>query len=388
MTASSLVFCDVCCLYTPTGGGIRTYHHAKLRWFERQRSHQYVFVRPGPGPADESPAPNVRIITVSGVPAGRGYRLPANLAAVSMWIRRIGPDILETGDPWFSGPLGLLAKRRGHTRLVSSFFHGDPIGTYVAPWVARGRLRPLRSVAMQRMARIFFRVQRMYDVTVASSSWTAALLHGRGINRVMRSPLGADAAFFTVGRERRPRRDDGPRRRLLYAGRLQHDKGIAVLTAALPRLLRETDVTVTIAGVGPKQEDLARFEGPRVHLTGFVTSRTELAALFANHDVLLAPGPHETFGLSALEGLAAGLAVVGPDEGGTGELLRQLQQPYLFRADDVNDFIATVRDAIHRDDSGEDLEQGLQLAERYGTWEHAISNGVENYCRYLSRCTT
>ncbi len=388
MTASSLVFCDVSCLYAPTGGGIRTYHHSKMEWFAQQDTHDYVFVRPGPRAADERPARNVRLITIGGLPAGRGYRLPSNLSVVTSWIGRIKPDVLETGDPWFSGPLGLLAKRRGHTRLVSSFFHGDPIGTYVAPWVDRGHLRPLRSAAMRRMERWFFRVQRMYDVTVASSSWAAALLHDRGIDRVMRSPLGADAAFFTVGRQRRGLRRTGPRRRLLYAGRLQNDKGIAVLAASVPRLLRETDATITIAGVGPARDALERFAGPRVRLTGFVTSRAELVGLFAEHDILLAPGPHETFGLSALEGLAAGLAVVGPDLGGTDELLRQLQKPFIFRANDVEDFLAKVHDAMAGQESVEGVEEGLGLAERYGTWEHAISNGVENYCRYLSRCTT
>lgn len=388
MTASSLVFCDVCCLYAPTGGGIRTYHHSKMEWFAQQDAHQYVFLRPGPHAADEQPARNVRLITIAGLPAGRGYRLPSNLSGVASWIRRIKPDVLETGDPWVSGPLGLLAKRRGHTRLVSSFFHGNPIGTYVAPWVDRGRLRPLRSAAMRRMERWFFRVQRMYDVTVASSSWAAGLLHDRGVDRVMRSPLGADAAFFAVGRERRRLRATAPRRRLLYAGRLQDDKGIAVLAASLPRLLRETEATLTIAGVGPARDALARFAGPRVRLTGFVTDRAELVGLFAEHDVLLAPGPHETFGLSALEGLAAGLAVVGPDLGGTEELLRQLPKPFIFRANDVEDFLAKVHAAIDGEESVDDVEQSLGLAERYGTWEQAISNGVENYCKYLSRCMT
>ena len=38
--------------------------------------------------------------------------------------------------------------------------------------------------------------------------------------------------------------------------------------------------------------------------------RTLLARLLASADVSLAPGPHETFGLSALEALASGTPVV------------------------------------------------------------------------------
>ena len=57
-----------------------------------------------------------------------------------------------------------------------------------------------------------------------------------------------------------------------------------------------------------------------------------MRAAYASHDVLLAPGRFETFGMAALEAAAAGLVVVGPDQGGTGELLRQIASPLMFPA--------------------------------------------------------
>jgi alpha-1,6-mannosyltransferase len=47
-----------------------------------------------------------------------------------------------------------------------------------------------------------------------------------------------------------------------------------------------------------------------VTFLGFVRDRGQLARLLASADVSLAPGPHETFGLSALEALASGTPVV------------------------------------------------------------------------------
>jgi alpha-1,6-mannosyltransferase len=41
-----------------------------------------------------------------------------------------------------------------------------------------------------------------------------------------------------------------------------------------------------------------------------VSRRTDVATLLATADVSLAPGPHETFGLAALEALASGTPVV------------------------------------------------------------------------------
>ena len=62
---------------------------------------------------------------------------------------------------------------------------------------------------------------------------------------------------------------------------------------------------------------------------GFVADRQQMAELLASADVVLAPGPIETFGLAALESLASGTPVVvsrtsalkevvGPQESGAG----------------------------------------------------------------------
>src|SRR5262249_59478823 len=93
---------------------------------------------------------------------------------------------------------------------------------------------------------------------------------------------------------------------------------------------------VTVVGRGRHWD---RFEGiihPRFTLQPFIHDRGALARLYAEHDVFLAPSRHETFGLAALEAAAAGLVVVGPDAGGTGELLRQMESPFIFPAGGVD----------------------------------------------------
>jgi alpha-1,6-mannosyltransferase len=47
-----------------------------------------------------------------------------------------------------------------------------------------------------------------------------------------------------------------------------------------------------------------------VTFLGFLSDRADVARLLATADVSLAPGPHETFGLAALEALASGTPVV------------------------------------------------------------------------------
>jgi alpha-1,6-mannosyltransferase len=381
-----LSFCDLSALFAETGGGIRTYHEAKLKWFAAQRHHDYTLIVPGSRERVRELSPSTRVISVYGPTVASAYRIPLNLHRFVSWIDRLRPHIVETGDPWFSGPMGLLAKRRGYTPVVSSFFHGDPIRTYVAPWAERGRPNGGRALLVRKAERYFFRVQRLYDVTVTSSGRIESMLRDYGIRRTLRSPFGVDWEFLAVGRQRLLRAERR-RARLLYAGRLQRDKGIDLLLDALPRILQDTDAEITIAGNGPARDACQRYASARLRVLGYVTDRPGMAALYGAHDILLAPGPHETFGLAALEALAAGLVVVGPNAGGVAELLGQLPRPRLFEAGNAGDLVRAVRDALSAPGDGE-VEASVALAERYGTWEDAIAGGVENYCRFWSRCTT
>jgi glycosyltransferase involved in cell wall biosynthesis len=118
-----------------------------------------------------------------------------------------------------------------------------------------------------------------------------------------------------------------------------------------------------------------------------VADRSALGRIYLRHDVLLAPGPHETFGLAALEALASGMVVVGPRAGGTGELLRQLESPCLFEPGDRASWLAAIDDAIDGDHRRRTLD-GRRLASSYGPWHDAVAREVEAYCDYLSHCTT
>jgi alpha-1,6-mannosyltransferase len=79
---------------------------------------------------------------------------------------------------------------------------------------------------------------------------------------------------------------------------------------------------LTFVGDGPSKPRLAEAAGRLpVTFTGHLSERVGIAVLLAQADVALAPGPHETFGLSALEALACGTPVVVADTGASPELL-------------------------------------------------------------------
>ena len=98
----------------------------------------------------------------------------------------------------------------------------------------------------------------------------------------------------------------------MHCGRLSAEKTSRTLRRGPIALrARGVDAVLVMAGDGPRGprlQDQAR--GHAVHFTEFVADRAAVAALLATADVVLAPGPIETFGLAALEALACGTPVV------------------------------------------------------------------------------
>jgi len=77
--------------------------------------------------------------------------------------------------------------------------------------------------------------------------------------------------------------------------------------------LREqgVDAVLVVAGDGPLRRRLLRRTADLpIDFVNFVPDRKSLAALLATADVVIAPGPIETFGLAAVESLACGTPVV------------------------------------------------------------------------------
>ena len=69
-----------------------------------------------------------------------------------------------------------------------------------------------------------------------------------------------------------------------------------------------------------------RAQGLPVDMLGYVADRKKVSAILASADISLAPGPLETFCLSALESLASGTPVVASSSSAVGEFLRHTEK--------------------------------------------------------------
>jgi glycosyltransferase involved in cell wall biosynthesis len=119
--------------------------------------------------------------------------------------------------------------------------------------------------------------------------------------------------------------------RLLFLGRWDPMKGIDVVVRAIRALPTETAVHLTICAVtmpddksGCEASVRALIKGdPRISIKGPVP-RSQLAATFADHDAIVIPSiALETGPLVALEAQAAGLRIIGSNQGGIAELVHE-----------------------------------------------------------------
>lgn len=381
------MYLDINTFFSPRAGGIRTYHRAKIDWFLRHPGFGYWLVFPGRRALERKEGANVTLIeaygpALTGDPAG--YRLLIDFLRVFRTIRKASPDVLEAGDPWLTGIFCLVLRKLGLFRgLLVSFYHSDPVPTYFEPWAERGSLRPLRRILVRAAGSAFYRLQRGYDLTAVASRTMESRLRAQGVRAVAHLPFGVPALFLEGAFD--PASRSGPATgepvRLLYAGRLDRDKGVDLLLSSLGELLQR-NVSVTVIGRGALAPAFAEFRHPRYAYPGFVEDAAEVRRIYDGHHVLLAPGPHETFGLGVLEAMARGLVVVGPDAGGTGEMLREADSPFLFPAGDAEGFREAVLRALDCDWPAE-IGRSRALALRYGGWDDAIGRMITRYSARL-----
>lgn len=116
-------------------------------------------------------------------------------------------------------------------------------------------------------------------------------------------------------------------RDIIFAGRLVSDKGVDVLLRAVGIMKgKGKTVTLTVAGEGPEKGKLQSLAGElgigkQIDFPG-ERQPEELNRLFNGHKIMAIPSRwREPFGVTALEGIACGCAVVGTNTGGLPEAI-------------------------------------------------------------------
>jgi alpha-1,6-mannosyltransferase len=134
---------------------------------------------------------------------------------------------------------------------------------------------------------------------------------------------------------------------------------------------------LAVAGGGPLRASLqaeAAERGLPVRFLGHIGDRAELAALLATADMVIAPGPVETFGLAALEALASGTPVVVSAESALPEVIGAAG---IAAAGEGPAYSAAVRTLAARPET-ERRRQARARAELY-PWSKAVTEFLSGH---------
>ncbi|HET9852463.1 MAG TPA: glycosyltransferase [Candidatus Limnocylindrales bacterium] len=181
-------------------------------------------------------------------------------------------------------------------------------------------------------------------------------------------PLSIDFADPLSGR---------PRPRLVHVSNFRPVKAPHGVVEMFAAVRERRDAELWLIGDGPELPSVVAALDRRglrrdVRVLGY---RTEVGRLLAQCDVLLMSSLEESFCLAALEAMAAGLAVVGPDVGGFTEVTGRGRTGMLYERGDYAAAARLVETLL----SDDELRLGLRRAATEDARTFSVTAAVEAY---------
>jgi phosphatidylinositol alpha 1,6-mannosyltransferase len=337
----------------------------------RARGHRVTIIAPGPGPAEHEGAEVIRLRSVR-VPGFRAFPIGVAGRWLADRIASLAPDVVHLASPFVVGTsVGSVARDLG-IPIVAVY------QTDVAGFATQYRLGPLGRVAWARLRD----AHAVADVTLAPSSAALEDLRRQGVERLALWPRGVDVEAFSPVHRIRPPHGAGRIVRIGYVGRLAREKQVHLL-AGLDRI---EGAELVIIGDGPTRAELER------RLTGAtftgVLHGAALSRAYADLDIFVHPGLHETFCQAVQEALAAGVPVVAAGSGGPLDLVRDGVNGLLV--DPAREgFGARLRGAVARLAVEHELRARLAAparpSVRHRTWHVVLDQLQQHYAEVIHR---
>jgi phosphatidylinositol alpha-mannosyltransferase len=299
---------QVCPYSWDAEGGVKT-HVAELAGHLGQLGHEVLVAAPARA---HPPEPRLRIV-------GRPW--PVRFNGSTAWVclslqstarlraimQEFRPDVVQVHEPLSPG-VAMSATMVADSPVVATFHANYP--------------RSLAAALYTLEARVCAAVWRRIDLCLAVSRAAAASIESRIPRRVRVIPNGVDRAVF----DEAPPNGRGPRRRLLFVGRLERRKGFGTAVQAFALLAaRFADLDLVAVGDGADRSVPDRLPAGirgRVVMRGAL-GRAAVPGEYRAADVFVAPAlGSESFGIVLLEAMSVGVPVVASDISGYREVVR------------------------------------------------------------------
>lgn len=307
--------------YGPNSGGIKTTLHELGKGYQ-QYGHEFIYIVPGVNKVEEI-TPSGRKITLPGIalPHSGGYRIIRNNGELKRVLAQLKPDRLEVSDRFTLLSLGTWARQ--HKIPTVAFSHETLRGLV-------DRLLPLLPSLLKRKLVNWHnhKLVSSFDHIVATTEFASKEFIEIDAPNLVNIPLGVDLHTFHPDLRSEQLRLEllkGSHVLLVHCGRMSAEKEPKRSIDALEILLNKgIKARLVYVGTGPLWHKLRhRASGLPVDFLGYIADRKRVAQILASADLSIAPGPLETFCLSALESLASGTPVVASSSSAVGEFLIQ-----------------------------------------------------------------
>jgi glycogen synthase len=376
-------------------GGLSRHVYELSRHLAREDHSVTVYTRGTEGAPTEEIHAGVRIVRVEGYPPPLAIEelVPWTLAFnIALIHRALGelldepPDVLHAHD-WLVAYAGVVLKDLAALPLVATI-HATEHGRH------GGRI-PGPTQAFVHRAEEWLVAESERVVTCSAfmrREVTAAL--GADEDRLDQIPNQVDLSPFSppapsVRASLWP--DD--RSLMLFAGRLEYEKGVQTALDAMSEIDRRCPGTgLIVAGDGTYRSTLegqARRLGIEhmVRFEGFV-DEVRLRSLYRSVDLAIVPSLYEPFGLVALEAMASETPVVVSNTGGLREFVEHEVSGLRFEMGDPLALAEAVTRVLRDSALGARLAREARSAlEARGSWTTAAVRTAETYRRAVAGAT-
>ena len=267
----------------------------------------------------------------------------------------------------------------GRSRIFYARRNDEMIQALIAKWFFGANLKIIFSSSAQRSHSKFTRwlMQKM-DALVSTSNKAASYLESRKADEVI--PHGIDINRFKL-----PEDKDAVWKSLGYPGdfgigifgRIRHSKGIDILVGAGIKVLPNyPQATIIICGecmpkdYRYKQKMMDKIKAAKLEeriLFIGKQSFDELPKIFQGMKVVAALSRNEGYGLTPLEGMASGAAVITSEEGAWKEIIRNNIDGFCIPTDNLELTELKLEELISNNDKTREmgLNANRNIAENY-----------------------
>lgn len=305
--------------YGPSSGGIKTTLHELGRGYLKY-GHEFIYIVPGPRYIKEQTPFGLKITLPSfTLPASGGYQIIRSNKQLLNLLEFLNPDRIEVSDRFTLLKVGRWAKQHKVASLVFSHETLNGLVKKYAPFVPISFRNKFVNWHNRKLAASF-------DTVIATTEFAAAEFVRIKTTNLRKVALGVDlVGFKPENRDHKLRKEllKGAEYLLVHCGRMSPEKEPARSVQAVRELVKAgVNVRLIIVGGGPLWNKIRKQSlGLPIEMLGYVASREKVAGYLAAADIAIAPGPLETFCLSALESLASGTPVVASKSSAVGEIL-------------------------------------------------------------------